>query len=102
MKIPVTIFSVLLICVSGGCNKQSEDTFTILTEFPIDTLDPRYAVSAYSIKACRLIYNSLVRIDRSLNITNDIAEEIYFTSPTELYVNIKKDIRFHNGAELTS
>ncbi len=99
------LLSVLLFLMGlhiSGCLNQNRDTFTILIEFPIDTLDPRYAVSAYSIKACRLIYNSLVRIDRDLNVKNDLAEEIYFINPTELYIRIKKGVRFHNGAELTS
>lgn len=85
-----------------GCNQNENNTFTILIEFPIDTLDPRYAVSAYSIKACRLIYNSLVKIDHRLEVTNDLAEEIHFISPTELSVRIKKGVKFHNGKELTS
>jgi len=93
---------LVYILLLAGCLQKVDDTFTILIEFPIDTLDPRYAVSAYSIKACRLIYNSLVRIDRDLKIKNDLAEEIHYNSPTELYVRIKKGIRFHNGDELTS
>ncbi len=96
----ILLFTVLL--PDTGCTRKESDTFTILIEFPVDTLDPRYAVSAYSIKACRLIYNSLVKIDRDLNIANDLAEEIDFVSPTELYVRIKKGVSFHNGAELTS
>lgn len=98
------VLIILLIFISAicGCNTKNNDSFTILIEFPIDTLDPRFAVSAYSIKACRLIYNSLVKLDRDLSIKNDLADEIYFINPTELYVKIKKGIRFHNGEELTS
>ncbi|MCX7944994.1 MAG: ABC transporter substrate-binding protein [Deltaproteobacteria bacterium] len=102
MKKLVCSCMLLSILIFKGCTYHSTDTFTILIEFPIDTLDPRYAVSAYSIKACRLIYNGLVKIDRDLNIKNDLAEEIYFYTPTELYVRIKKGVRFHNGEELTS
>ncbi len=96
------IFVLLLPLLISGCNKNNEDTFTILIEFPIDTLDPRYAISAYSIKTCRLIYNSLVKVDNNLTIKNDLAENIYFISPTDIYVKIKNGIKFHNGEELTS
>jgi len=102
MRNILLILSLSYIVLCYGCTGKADDGFTILIEFPIDTLDPRYAVSAYSIKACRLIYNSLVRIDRDLQIKNDLAEEIRFDSPTELYVRIKKGVRFHNGSELTS
>ncbi|MGC9044775.1 MAG: ABC transporter substrate-binding protein, partial [Myxococcota bacterium] len=101
MKGFLTLLLISLLALNG-CTSHTLNSFTILIEFPIDTLDPRFAVSAYSIKACRLIYNSLVKIDRDLNIKNDLAEEIYFINPTELYVKIKRGINFHNGKELTS
>lgn len=102
MRQSILSVGLLLTLFLVGCNREPENTFTILIEFPIDTLDPRYAVSAYSIKACRLIYNSLVKVDNNLKIKNDLAKEVYFKSPTELWVEIRNGVFFHNGEELTS
>lgn len=102
MRSAPILFFYLFLTITLACATDKKDSFTILIEFPIDTLDPRYALSAYSIKACRLIYNSLVKIDKNLDIKYDLAEDVHFENPVELYVRIKKGVKFHNGDELTA
>src|SRR5215472_3997085 len=73
----------------------------ILSAAP-DTLDPRYAVDAASLRATRLIHAGLVRLDAStLRPVPYAARAWRWVDERTLRVEIDEGVRFHSGAPLT-
>ncbi len=65
-------------------------------------LDPRFATDAFSMRVCRLLYPALVDFDQSSLPTPWLATHWEWQTPTDLWVGLKPDIRFHHGKRLTA
>jgi peptide/nickel transport system substrate-binding protein len=68
---------------------------------PID-LDPRAAADDVSQKATQLIYNGLMMFDERLRPAPDLAERLDAPAPTIYVATLRRNVRFHDGRELTS
>jgi peptide/nickel transport system substrate-binding protein len=72
----------------------------MLVTTEIETLDPRYATDAMSLRATRLVHAGLVKCDpNTLAPRPYLAESWEWTGPLELRV-VLREARFHSGAPL--
>ncbi len=87
----------------GSCtSKRDPNTLVIGTEKSVTTLDPRMAIDTYSVRATRLIFSGLFRIDENLKPVPYLASR-YEISPDGLTYNIwlRSGVTFHDGTPLT-
>jgi len=65
-------------------------------------LDPHKVNSTASFRIFEHIYSSLLRLDENLNPQPDLAESYTVDSPTQYTFKLKRNVRFHNGREMTA
>lgn len=106
------IFSTAL----SGCGKPSAvadynetgaasygDTIIAASIAEPTTLIPVAASDSASHDICGLIYNGLVKYDKDLNITGDLAESWNTGQDGRVIVfNLRKDVKWHDGAPFTA
>ena len=69
----------------------------------IDNLDPHLATAFQTIDALELIYDSLTELDADLNVVPALATDwSYNADGTELTMNLREGVTFHDGSALTS
>jgi peptide/nickel transport system substrate-binding protein len=88
--------------VSGCYKAEPTNTLVIGTEKSVSTLDPRFAIDTYSIRATRLIHASLFRINNSLTVEGLLAEKHTVSKDGKIYsIWLKPGVVFHDGKPLT-
>lgn len=66
-------------------------------------LIPMLASDSASGTISNLVFNGLVKYDKDINIIGDLAEDWTFSKDCrEILFNLKKNIKWHDGAEFTS
>ncbi len=65
-------------------------------------LDPRYATDANSVRIGGLIYNSLLRSDENSRLQAELAENWQKIDAQTYLFELRRGVRFHNGAPLTA
>ncbi|MGB8592014.1 MAG: ABC transporter substrate-binding protein [Candidatus Acidiferrales bacterium] len=97
---------LILACSLAGCSAQSSvtppDTVTFLIEAMPTNLDPRIGTDAQSQHLDDLIFSSLVARDSNLNTVPDLAESWETPDPLTYIFHLRRGVKFHNGAPLTS
>ncbi len=78
------------------------DTLVIGVETGPAILDPRLAVDAASVHACRLIYAPLFRRDEKMRLVPQAAEKLERKDPLTYVITLRRGLRFHNGAPLAA
>ncbi len=69
----------------------------------IDNLDPHLATAFQTIDALELIYGTLFELDTELNVQPGLATDWeYSEDGTELTLNLREGVTFHNGDPFTS
>ncbi|MGC1685761.1 MAG: ABC transporter substrate-binding protein [Candidatus Acidiferrales bacterium] len=100
------LFAAVVIAAGGGCATQSSatppDTITFLIESAPVNLDPRIGTDAWSQHLHDLIFSSLVAHDPNMNIVPDLAESWDTPDPQTYIFHLRRGVKFHNGATLTS
>lgn len=92
----------------GACRPSTQappppPTATILIEAAVRHLDPRFALSAYSVKSCRLVHASLVTVDNSRSEPAlELAASVEQPSARVYDVTLRPGLRFHDGHPLTT
>ncbi len=100
LKFLICFISVLLIftLVVSGENK----IFTmILDNYPLN-LDPRIGTDQASQRIQQIIFNGLFRKTENFGIKKELLKDYKIVSPLKIEFNLKKNLFFHNGKELTS
>ena len=64
--------------------------------------DPRFATDAISSRIMELIFDSMVKIDRSGRLVGDLAESVERPDDTRIVFHLKSGMHFSDGRELTS
>lgn len=77
------------------------NTFVVGLESPPVTLDPRYAVDAYSSRILEMIAPGLTRVNRSGEVEPDLAEKIEVLSPTTVEILLKPGLSYDNGTPVS-
>ncbi len=65
-------------------------------------IDPRVTADAISSRVAELIYDSLVRIDRTGAFAGDLAESFERPTPTEMVFHLRRNVRFSDGRPFTA
>ena len=87
----------------AGCNKVSrtpDDTLVVALGAAPVTLDPRLATDANGARISGLMFNSLVRAGNDFRPHADASERWELKDRTYTFY-LRRDLRFHNGRELT-
>jgi len=98
------VLCVMVGALAGGCVKTRPEGNAIvvgLINSPVN-LDPRVGSDEASQKAHQLLYSTLVKIDRQLNVVPELAETFAAEDATTYVARLKQGVLFHNGRELTS
>lgn len=91
------LFFLMLSCAKAPVDAQF---VTIGVEAYPQTFDPRLATDALSSKISRLVYNGLFRVNDRMEVEPDLVES-FQQAPLVLDLEIKKNVRFHNGKVLS-
>lgn len=83
-------------------SSEIKDTLVMVTVAEADTLDPRRGNSAQNNIPLKLIYDSLFRMTPDGKIEPALAESYEFIDDTHLKINLRKDVKFSNGYDLTA
>ncbi len=97
------ILLLAFLCVS--CverQKTPPGALVIAIESGPRTLDPRLATDATSVKIFDLIYNGLVKRNDDTSIGPDLAISWELATPLQYRLNLRRNVKFHNGKEFTS
>lgn len=65
-------------------------------------LDPRVGTDAQSERIYKLLFDSLVKRDEHFNLQPWVAEKWDIPDPLTYVFHLRKDVKFHNGGQLTS
>jgi peptide/nickel transport system substrate-binding protein len=77
-------------------------TFTIGVDQEVVGLDPNLVTAFSSFRRLDFLYNKLVRYNDKLEIEPDLAESWEFPDPRTVVFRLRRNVRFHSGAEMTS
>lgn len=77
-------------------------TFTIGVDQEVVGLDPNLVTAFSSFRRLDFLYNKLVRYNDRLEIEPDLAESWEFPDPRTVVFHLRRGVRFHSGAEMTS
>ncbi|WP_394823391.1 ABC transporter substrate-binding protein [Pendulispora albinea] len=82
---------------------EAERPIELIVSNDADTLDPRYAVDLVGLRTTRLLHAGLMRLDPdTLAPIPYLAEGVEWLGERAVRVTLKRDLRFHSGAPLTS
>lgn len=115
MKKAVGLLLVLMLFLTScdGTSREAEiqntleertlkDTLIVAQGGDVTSLDPLLARNALSVTANQHIFDYLVFLSDQGEIIPGLAESWDFVSDTSIKFNIRKDVKFHNGDELTA
>ncbi len=77
-------------------------TFTIGVDQEVVGLDPNLVTAFSSFRRIDFLYNKLVRYNDRLLIEGDLAESWEFPDPRTAVFRLRRGVKFHSGAEMTS
>jgi len=97
-------FLLMIFLFYSACasSPPQSDICRVALEGSPTTLDPRYDTGAYATRIFPLIYTYLFEMDSTGQVIPLAAESMEQPDPLTYIVRLKKGIRFHDGAELTS
>ena len=100
-------FILSLVLILAGCRFSSSSDppagyLTVGIESNPLQLDPRYSTDANSVRIGGLIYNSLLRADENSRLQPELAENWKKIDSRTYLFELRRGVRFHNGAPLTA
>ena len=97
------VFALALALALLGCGEERDPaTLVFLIESSPTNLDPRVGTDAQSARIGQLIFSSLLRRNRNLDLVPDLAEDWELRDPRTYVFRLRRGIRFHDGRVLTS
>jgi len=95
------LFAVCLLVVA--CHRPPpSDTLVMIIESSPSILDPRVGTDAQSERINKLLFDSLVKRDRSFNLQPWLAERWETPDNLTYIFHLRRDVKFHDGRPLTS
>ncbi len=106
-RLVVSVSWCLLGVIALGCSGRGRGpepgTVRILVEAGVQELDPRFALSAYSVKVCHLIHAALVSVDNQASEPRlELAESYEQPDPVTYRFTLRPGLTFHDGHPLTA
>ncbi len=79
-----------------------KDTVIFAQGADVTSLDPHIGKETPAVTVHGQIFNPLVTTDKDMNVVPCLAESWEMLSDTSYKFNIRKDVKFHDGSELTA
>ena len=99
----ILLTSVLLNSCSNKQNNSNKSVFSYNEPAGIISLDPAFSRDQAHLWVCNQLYNSLVKLDDSLNIVPSIAHSWEISEDGLLYTfHLRNDVYFHNDSSITN
>ncbi len=103
MRRGINLIALLALLLLTGCQTPRDPgTLVFLIESSPTNLDPRIGNDAQSARINQMVFNSLLRRDRNLELKPDLAESWESSDPSTYIFHLRPDVRFHDGRPLTS
>ena len=96
------VFLPLALLQACCAHKPAPDTVTVLIESSPTNLDPRIGTDAQSERIDSLLFDSLVRRDRTFGISPELATSWETPDPLTYVFHLRPGVRFANGQPLTA
>ena len=101
-SLAATVSLVALLGCDNSRAHRTPGTIQVDLENSPTSTDPRFATDAISSRVNELIFDSLVKTDRSGQFAGYLAESIERPSETEIVFHLRHGVRFSDGRELTA
>ena len=103
MRQGINLVPLLAVLLLTGCQTHRDpSTLVFLIESSPTNLDPRIGNDAQSERINQMVFNSLLRQDRNLELKPDLAESWESLDPSTYIFYLRQDVHFHDGRPLTS
>ncbi|MDD3905624.1 MAG: peptide-binding protein [Candidatus Omnitrophica bacterium] len=106
IKIPLIILAVFFLFSSGSSGASDDphgDAIVVSSISDPRTLIPILASDSASSDICGMIFNGLIKYDKTVRITGDLAENWEILDGGAVIVfHLKKNVRWHDGAPFTA
>lgn len=95
---------VLAVCalVASCARPKDPNTLVMIIESSPANLDPRVGTDAQSERIYKLLFDSLVKRDENFDLKPWLAERWDIPDPKTYVFHLRRDAKFHNGAQVTS
>jgi peptide/nickel transport system substrate-binding protein len=93
------------LCLATGCIQRpvaNPNVIVVAMTSGPNNLDPRVGTDDFSAKTAQLIFNNLMELDDHLRVVPGLAERLDHPDPTTYVATLRRDVRFHDGHELTA
>ena len=100
--LPLTVVAIFFYACSGACQDYG-DAVVSGSIADARTLIPILASDTASSEICGMLYNGLVKYDKDLNLTGDLAESWEIQEEGLVIVfHLRRDVRWHDGVPFTA
>lgn len=100
-KIISALFIFLFVFAACGV-AAAKDTLVVADQYDATTMDPIAHNDMPSSRACYSIYDTLIFIGDDGKTKPGLAVSWEFLSDTQYKMNLRKDVKFHNGETMTA
>ena len=94
--------SALAVTALAAAGLTHAATLRIAGANDILTFDPAGQNHQTTLAYQQMVYESLIRYDEKYQITPSLATKLNFVSPTQLRFELRKGVKFHDGAPFTA
>lgn len=102
-RIAFLLVFLLAVVASPGMAQDESNVLVMARAADTTGLDPHTQTAFASFRLLELIYEPLVDLDADLNIIPALAESWSFNNDaTQLTLNLRPDVVFHDGSDMTS
>ena len=102
MTVWILLSLVPLLVLPSCAKKPDAKTLVMIIESSPTNLDPRVGLDAQSEDIDGLLFDNLLSRDEHLNVKPELADRWEIPDPKTYVFHLRKDVRFCNGASLTS
>ncbi len=101
--LPLIVVAIFFYTCPGGACQDYGDAIVSGSIADARTLIPILASDSASSEICAMLYNGLVKYDKDLNLTGDLAESWEIQEEGLVIVfHLRRDVRWHDGAPFTA
>lgn len=104
MRRAASLVHIITICACTPTTRRTpDDTLVVISPEPMQSADPRYAISSYDSKLSKLVYNGLTALDTDDSTPRpDLAEKWERVDAMTYDVTVAADARFSDGSPVTA
>ena len=94
--------AILMIVFTSGIATAANENIIFAPAADAKTLNPLKASDSYSLYSVYLIYDPMFTIDKDLNPIPVLVTDYETLNNTTYIFHIRKDVKFHDGVQLTA